>query len=255
MKLGGLFKTIGTALAKHEGTILTVGSIGGTLAAVYFAAKDSPKLIAKLDELRERDASNLEKVKEVAPIVARTAIATGVAIGCSIANHKYASNAIQMLTNAYQMKAIAEGEYKKKTAEIAGEETSRKIDEAVSLGHATKSYSSGAIDHVLDTGHGSNLFYDDWSGTWFYSDINFIKKCVNDLNYQLMNDMSVSLNEFYGYLDLPNACGKHAERSGWNIDDGQIRIEYYAQLDDCDQAYTVLSFRNEPRPNYFTARW
>lgn len=254
MKLG-ILKAITGAFAKHEGVILTVGAIGGTLAAVYFAAKDSPKLIAKLDELNERGATNFEKVKEVAPIVARTAIATGVSVGCTLAKDKYTSNIIQTLTNACQIKAIAEGEYKKKTAEIAGEETARKIDEAVSLGHATKSYSSGAIDHVLDTGHGSNLFYDDWSGTWFYSDINFIKKCVNDLNYQLMHDMSVSLNEFYGYLDLPNAGGKHAERSGWHVDDGQIEVEYYAQLDDCDQAYTVLSFRNEPRPNYFTARW
>ena len=252
----GLLKGFIQAFTKHEGTILTVAAIGSTLAAVYFAVKDSPRLMEKIDELKDSDKTKLEKAKEIAPIVARTAVATGVSIGCTIANHKHASNVIQSLTSAYQMATIAKDEIGKKTEEIAGPEVAQKVRESIGFDHAQKSFGSGAIEHVIDTGHGNSLFFDEWSGTWFYSDVNFIKKCINDLNYQLMNDMSVSLNEFYSYLDIPNAkVGKHADNNGWHIDDGQIEVEFYAKLDDCDQAYTVMSFRNDPRSMYYRARW
>lgn len=255
----GLFKAASTFLTNHGDLIRTGVSIGSTLLAVYFAAKDSPKLMAKLDELRDSDKSNLEKAKEVGPIVARTALATAVSIGCQVAGHKKladANNTIQSLASAYQVASIAKEEIEKKTEEIAGPEVAQKVREAVSMDHAQKSYGSGAIEHIIDTGHGNNVFYDDWSGAWFYSDINFVKKCINDLNYQLMHEMSISEGEFYSYLDIPsNKIGKHVENSGWNIDDGQIDVEYYAKLDDCDQAYTVMSFRNPPKANYYSRRW
>lgn len=256
MKLKNLIKTATLMLSKHEGTILTVTAIGSTLAAVYFAAKDSPKLMAKLDELNEEGATNFEKAKAVAPIVARTVIATGLSVGCTIGMHKYASDAIQSLSGALQVATIAKDEYKKKTEEIYGEGAAKKVESEIAFDKSAKAYGSGPIEHIVDTGHGKNLFYDEWSGISFYSDINYIKKAINDLNYQLMHDMSISESEYYDALDIPSAkVGARASNNGWNVDDGQIEVEFYAKLDDSDQAYTVLSLRTPPKPKYFRANW
>ncbi len=41
------------------------------------------------------------------------------------------------------------------------------------------------------------LFYDPMSGRYFRSDIEHIKKAVNELNRHMIADMYVSLNEFF----------------------------------------------------------
>ena len=247
---GKLIKSVAGSLAKHRGTIYTIGSIAGTLAAVYFAAKDAPKVVAKLDELNEREAKPLEKAKELAPLVARTAVATGVSIGCTLANRKFASDAIHTLSDALAVKNMTEELTKKYTAEIAGEEVAEKVQAAVVREQAVNSGVPTAITapKVIQTGHGNDLFYDEWSGRWFVSDISFIKESIVSLNYQLMNDMYVSLNEVYQYLDLPTVGS--GRDFGWNCDYGTIELDVRAQLDETDRPYTILSFRNEP-----VARW
>lgn len=249
MKANGFIKSIINGITKHEGTILTIATIGSTLAAVYFAAKDSPKLVAKLDELNEEEATNLEKAKAIAPIVARTAIATGASVGFALANHKFASDTISTLSNSLNVARLAKEEYKKHTEEIAGKEVADQVSNAVANSHAAASgVPEVSAPRIFQTGHGNSLFYDDWSGRWFTSDIAFIKDSVNSLNYQLMHDMYISLNEFYEYMDLP-AIGSGKD-FGWNVDYGTIELEFHAQLDDTDRAYTVITFQSEP-----AARW
>ena len=50
---------------------------------------------------------------------------------------------------------------------------------------------------VVLTGCGNSLFYDPMSGRYFRSDIEHIKKAVNELNRHMIADMYVSLNEFF----------------------------------------------------------
>lgn len=248
MKLPKFVKSIADVAVKHENGILTAVTIAGTLAAVYFAIKDTPKCIEVLDELNSKDeeVTNLDKAKAVLPIMGRTMMATAVAVGGALCNFKSTSKQIKELTGALEtvssgysvLKSIQE-EYRKEV----GEEKAKEIEEKVVKNSIVYDKTNDA-SRIITTGHGQDLFYDAWSGRYFLSDINYVKKVVNDLNYQLMNEMHITANEFYANLGLPGIdAGKTL---GWYVDYGQIDVQYFVEMDECDKPYTTMVFRNEP---------
>ena len=110
----------GLAFAKkHEGTILTAGSMISTGLAVFFALRDAPKIMAKFDEIREKDLTTLEKAKEIAPVVARVGLATGASFIFQAANYKYAANAVSSAANAIGLYNMASKELELKDKAIA----------------------------------------------------------------------------------------------------------------------------------------
>lgn len=247
-----IFKSLMGFVRKHENGILTIATGVSTVYAVYRAIKDGPKILEKIDELSERDdMTGVEKVKELGKVAGPTLAATGASLAFTGLHHKFAGDAINNLTNVLSIAQIAADERKKTEDEQFGEGAAAKIDEAVAVKHAN-AMPVWSDRTIINTGHGFDVFYDDWTAKWFYSDINFIKSKVNELNFQLLNDMYVSVNEFYDALDLPTAgCGTG---QGWNVDYGTIDLQYFAELDEDDHAYTIIKFRNEPCARWDTRR-
>lgn len=233
-------------LASHSEIILTGVSIGGTVAAVYFALKDGPKCNKILEELNEEEASNVEKAKAVGKTMYRTGIAAAVSIGASLLNHKFTMSKIHTLADGYLVMQHFNKEREEAEERVLGPDKKKDIDSAVAGKHLRHDSIEGS--KVIATGHGNGLFYDAWSGRYFLSDVNYIKKVVNDKNYQLRNDMFISLNEFYNELGLPRIDA--GNEMGWNIDYGQIDVIYTAELDECDQPYTYISFAVNSMPCY-----
>ena len=77
------------------------------------------------------------------------------------------------------------------------------------------------------TDKGNTLCFDSLSGRYFKSDIDKIKRAVNNLNRELTYDMYVSLNDFYDELDLDHT--KIGDELGWNLDDGLIDVYFGSQ--------------------------
>ena len=253
MKQPKIFGAIGEGVKKKQGTLLTIGCIGGTLAAVYFTWRDGPKLMAKLDEFKmDTTMTFKDKAREVGPIIAPAAIATGVSVTCAALNHKYASDTIRTLTDMLTLKNVADETFKKYTLEEAGEETYSKIEQRAALDYAKKTYPStynNVGTRVYETGHGQDLFFDSISQNWFRSDINHLKSVVNDLNQQIVSGIPVCLNELYNGWEVPAVDDLDTrEAKYWEIDEaGKIDITWYAQLDDTDHAYTLITFNTKPR--------
>lgn len=248
-----LFKQVSNFLGKHEAGIRTGLIVVSTVSAVYFAIKDTPVMMKKLEELDTNGATNAEKVKALAPIAARTVIATGLSVGLTISSGKKAGDKIASLSNAYTLMKTAKEEYETYTKSVVGEEKAEEIKHKINHDRILADAYTGRSEDIIKTGHGNDVFYDHWSGRYFTSDINYIKKVVNDLNYQLMNEMYIGLNELYAELDIPStACGREL---GWNIDYGQIELIFTPELDDCDKAYTIIDFRRAPMSKDTLRRW
>lgn len=247
-KLGEILKIAKKTYEKHDRLILTAITIGGTLYAVYRAAKDGPKYREILDQCDEEGVDTVEKVKRLAPAVAPVAVATGVSVIAAVANFKVAGDAIKGLADAYTVAKTGKEVFEDCTEKIVGPEKTEEIRKEVAKVQTGVANSGGAFAKPIATGHGNDLMFDAWSGRYFYSDINYVKKCVNDLNAQMINDMYISLNEYYAYQDLP---GIGAGRDlGWNIDYGTIEINITSELDECDRPYTYISFINKPICRY-----
>ena len=259
-KLGNVFdilKPVGKAVNEHKGTILTVVNIAATCYAVYRAYKDGPKFKKVLEECKEEELGFVDTAKKVIPVAAPTVAAVAVSGLSAVGMNKEIGElkgALDGMTSAYDLMRIAKTEYEEKTEQVVGPEKAAEIRESIAKDHFDKAMDEKreGIKNVIVTGHGDDLFYDDWSGRFFTCDINFIKKAVNDLNYQLINDMFVGLNEFYAYIGLPeNGAGR---QMGWDVDYGTIELDVVPALDECDRAYTIIRFRKEPIDKFSNRR-
>ena len=94
---------------------------------------------------------------------------------------------------------------------------------------------------------GDCLFYDAYSGRYFKSTVNKIDRVVNELNYTLLREMCVSLNEFYAGIGLEGIS--LGDQLGWN-EQRQIEVHYGSRVTDEGRACIVLDFVIEP-----TERW
>jgi len=87
------------------------------------------------------------------------------------------------------------------------------------------------------------------SGRYFRSSINKIKKAENDINYSLRDQMWMSANEIYGYLDLdPVSMGNEL---GWDINnDGQLEFDISSTISEDDEPCITIKFMTKPRERY-----
>ena len=92
------------------------------------------------------------------------------------------------------------------------------------------------------------MFYDDLSGRYFNSDIEFIRKIVNKLNKRMLDEMFISLNEFYTEIGLENI--RLGEQIGWKIDKGLIDIDFSAILNEDEKPCIALNYIILPDSTY-----
>ena len=255
MKLKAL---IGAGLAfarKHEGTILTVCSMASTVAAVYFAMKDSDKIAAALDKIRnDEEMTKVEKAKTLLKPTARVLVSTGASLGFQLANHKFASNTISSLTNAVTMyktlndekdKAI---ERKEEAIEnVVGKEKAEEINRNAAERHAEQTYSMFDLESAEVTGHGNDLLYFEHFDTFFYGSYNHVESCVNAANRKLNSGCPVTVNELFSDIGLKM---KPAYSSiGWKEYDDCIEITPIGDVNSANKPYVTIVLSRSSIPH------
>ena len=81
------------------------------------------------------------------------------------------------------------------------------------------------------------------------SDMEHIRKAVNDLNEQLLMDGSVCVNDFYYLIDLPT--GKSGDYMGWDSRTGQVRLDFSSHIAADGTPCIVVDFAVSPRYDYY----
>jgi len=241
----GFIKRAAIWLGKHERVILTCVTIGAEVIAIYEAVKNGPEFEKVTKQVKDEEITKKEAAKKLVVPAVKIAVPFAVSSGAAILNHKKASDTIASISNLYTITKTVSDEYKAQVEKELGPEKAAEIEGRVNQNQAARSMNGGSNGDVVHiTGHGTDKFYDAWSGRWFYSDINYIKRVVNDKNLQLQNDMYISLNEFYSDLDIPTTDS--GREQGWNVDFGKIDVAFEACLDENDKPYTVMSFKSAP---------
>ena len=98
---------------------------------------------------------------------------------------------------------------------------------------------------VIITGKDEHLCYDALSSRYFKSSVNTLEKAEITLNRRLMDEMWVSLNEFYWELGLSSS--QVGDDLGWHIDDGKIELRLSTQLSDNDEPCIVINYVVAPK--------
>lgn len=259
------FNTVKAGTIKRSPEILTGLGIAGMITSTVLAVKATPKalrLIEKAEdhgigitskdgdpEWKYRPLTKFEVVKVAwkpyIPAVVTGAASVTCLIGASSVNAK--RNAA--LATAYELSKTALTEYKEKVVETVGEKKEEIIREKVAQKKVDENPPSKS--EVIITGAGDVLFLEPVSMRYFKSDIENIRKIINDLNYRLTTGMEeyISLSEFYDEIGLSHTA--QSDDIGWNIyRDGQINIDFPATKTEKGEPCLMLDYDVEPRYDY-----
>lgn len=237
-------------LTKHSPEILTGIGIAGWFTTAILVAKATPKALQKLDDAKHEKGEDLtisEKVKATwkcyIPAVALGATSTACLIGASRQNLK--RNAA--LATAYKLTETAFAEYKEKVVETLGEKKEKAVRQKVVKERLEKN----PVDNtkVIVTGKGDVLCYDVVFGQYFESNMDSIKKAINEVNYQMLSQQYVSLNDLYSELGIPRI--EVGDMVGWNISKhGMIEVDIDTQLSTDGRPCITMHYMVAPVYDY-----
>ena len=264
-----LFKMVERFTKKKGPEILTGLGIAGMITTTVLAVKATPKVMELIEDekkaqarkLREEAIKNgddcyapVEKLKplEVVKVAWKPyvpAVMIGMAsIGCIIGANTVHVRRHAALYSAYKLSETALTEYKEKVVETIGEKKEKEVRDKVAQEKLDNNPVSKS--EIIMTGRGESLFYDPLSDRYFMSDIETIRRIINDINYAMGfgSEMYVSLSEVYDELGLKHT--KISDRIGWNITDGQVEADFSSKIADDGRPCIVLDWLRSPKYDF-----
>ena len=242
-------------VSKRSPEILMGIGISGMITTTVLAVKATPKALELIEEKKQEEwvdkLTPLEVVKVAwkpyIPAFVTCVVSTSCLIGASSVNAKRNT----ALATAYKLSETALTEYREKVIETIGEKKERTVRDRVAEERVKKNPVSK--NEVIVTGNGKTLCFDPISGRYFMCSIEVIKRAENELNKQMLHDISgyVSLNEFYDELGLDHTS--IGDDLGWNTDQ-LIDIAFSSQLNDNGEPSVVLDYLVAPKYD-FNRRW
>lgn len=229
-------------LQQHSPAILSGCAAAGVVATTVFAVKATPKACEIIQE-KELD-DKVEIVKETWKLYI-PAIASGViTIACIIGANHISLKRSAALASLYSISEATLKEYQDKVVEKIGKKKEQEIKDEIAKDRIMKNPQEK--NQVILTGKGDVLCFDAITGRYFKSDIEKIRKAINDLNMQLNKDYFVSVNDLYYELGIPGI--KMGDIMGWNLPD-MIDAEFSSQLTDDGTPCLVMDFIMFPKYN------
>lgn len=252
--MAALFKDVKMALSKHSPEILTGLGIAGMITTTVLAVKATPKALEliedKKDELDLYPTDNLtpmETVKATWKCYIPAAVTGVTSVACLIGASSVNVKRNAALATAYNLAATSLSEFKEATREVVGEKKEQLIRNKVAEERVNKEPVNQAA--IIVSGNGNTRCFDTITKRRFVSDIESIKRIVNELNRKMVNGEDyISLNEFYYELGLDEVS--IGEELGWNVTRGLIEVDFSAQLDTDGVPCIVLDYTVAPKRGY-----
>lgn len=198
-------------LKRHASTILTCAGGAGVIATSIIAVKATPKAMTLLEKAKEEkgeDLTKVEKVKVAGPVYIPAVLMGVYTIACIFGANALNKRQQATLMSAYALLDNSYKDYKKKLAELYGEDTVEEIQEEI----VRDKYKEDPYQ-VED---GKQLFYDDFSQRYFESTTENVIHAEHEVNRMLAIEYSVYLNDFYVLLGIDRV--DYGDYLGWSMD-------------------------------------
>lgn len=233
--------------------ILTASACAGTIATAILTAKSTTLAIEKIADYCEANLRSPEDLswKEKFSVSYRVYIPPAIAGVCTLvsiisANRiQYARGAAFAL--AYSGSEAAFRRYREAVSDVVKPKDVQKITSRIAE-KSVQEAGKPVPGTVLVASSGDVLCYDVFSGRYFRSDIETIRRVENNINGQLNAECYASLNEFYAGLGLPPIAA--GELVGWSVPNS-LSVEFGSQLTDKGEPVLTVDFLVSPKENYF----
>lgn len=249
-----IFNNIKDAVGKHSPEILTGIGIAGMVTTTVLAVKATPKALEliKEDSRDNHDGdpyayTKVEAVKSAWKCYIPATISGAVSIACIVGATSVNARRNAALATAYKIAETSLHEYRDKIVETIGEKKEKVIRDNIQQDRVDKNPVSR--NEVIITGKGKTLCYDTFSGRYFDSDIENIKKAVNELNHRMLLENYISLSEFYDEIGLSHT--KNSDDLGWNLnEEGLIELSFSPVMSEDDRPAIAIDYYVAPRYDF-----
>lgn len=245
-----LFRDVKNAASKHSPEILMGMGITAGIATTVLAVKATPKAFQLIEEKKKEENKDeltpVETVQAAWKLYVPAAVTGVFSVACLLGSGSVNAKRNAAIATAYKLSETAFTEYKEKVVETIGEKKEKEVRDKV----AEKKVKDNPIkSDVIIAGTGTTLCMDAISGRCFYSDMEKIRKSINELNARMLVEMYISLNEFYSELGLDQTT--LGDDLGWNINDtGLIDLDFSSQITADGRPCLVIDYRIAPRYDY-----
>lgn len=261
--VGGIKKS----LVKHGPEILTGIGIAGMITTTILAVRATPKALTLIEREKDRqnkqlideaeknnksNCSQISKLKtlDVVKVAWKCYIPSAVvgtaSIACLIGASSTHIRRNAILATAYKLSESAFTEYKEKVIETIGEKKEQVVRDNIVKDRIEKNPANNT--EIIITKKGNTKCLDMISGRYFLSDIDKIKKAVNEINARLLRESYVSLTDFYDEIGL--SPSKISDKIGWNSEVGLIEIYISAVLDENEEPCIGIDFKQQPKYDF-----
>ena len=254
MSKEGLKRTIksaGRVLTKFSPGILTGIGITGMIGATFMAVKATPKALylieAKKEESEVEELTPVETIKTCWKCYIPATLTTVVSAACLIGASTVSAKRNAALATAYSISEAALREYQEKVVEVIGEKKEKAVRDAVAKNQIERDPVTKSEVVIIDS-NSNTLCYEPLSGRYFKSTIDKIKKAEIKLDRQMIQEMYVSLNDFYWEIGLDGT--DLGDKMGWNLSKGYMDLSFSSQLADDGTPCAVIVYGIPPVYDY-----
>lgn len=235
-------------VSDNSPAILTAVAVVGVVTTAVLVAKAAPQAHQDIqNEKSERtdEVDIIDQVKLTYKHYIPAAVVGSATIACIIGANTVSTKRSAALASAVGLSEFAFKEYRDKVVEHIGDKKETKIHDDVMQDVVRRNpVSEGS---VIITGGGRSLFLDNYSKTYFESDMESVRRAANDINEQIFGQEYASLNDFYNRLSVPGSIV--GDEVGWN-QLNKLEIRYSSCLTDDGRPCVTIDYRKNPVRDY-----
>lgn len=235
-------------ISKHNTEICIGIGVGGMITTTVLAVKATPKAMLLVEEAKKEKGEELTKFEVIKagwrPYVPTVCTGTISTLLILYANSMHVKQKAAIAT-AYSLSERTLLTYKDKVIETIGEKKEKEIRDKIAQDEIDKDPVSKA--NVIITTKGNTLCRDMF-GRYFRSDLDLMRKAINEVNRELNLHDYAALNEFYSRLNLDTT--EAGANMGWHIDDGLIELEYSPCMSEDEEPCIAIHFSIPPKYEY-----
>lgn len=230
-------------------TAIGVAGVVGTAFLTHRAALKADKILREENRIRQNiDSRPLDRKQKVQatwtayipPVVSGTMTITAVVLANHIGTKRAAA-----LAAACTISEKAYTEYRDKVVERIGEKEENQIRNGIAQDRVNQAPPRDG--NVLMVSGGDHLFMEMYTGRYFRSDIETIRRAENQLNHKINTSGYATVSDFYDMIGLPHTS--ISDEMGWSSDK-LMAVDYQAILSEDGQPCVAINFVTGPVRDY-----
>lgn len=238
MKIRKLIGLAEQSIKKNSPTILTTCGITGLVTTAYLTGRASYRAARYFSD-KDPYMSKRERVEHVWTFYIPAGISGALSVSCIIGAQRVGTRKTAAAQAAFAVSERVFSEYRDRVVEELGEGKEQKIRDEIAQNLVDRSPQPS--QEVLVTGPGNVLCLEAFTGRYFTSDMETLRKAQNDINAQVVGHSYAYLDDLYFLIGLEPTS--NSSGLGWDSDK-QMELEFSTTLTKDGRPCLVISYKH-----------